>query len=74
MVTAMRDPLILMLKGTAPDVYCFKCLAEAFSDVADLEETVRVLIQQGAPIESGPGQCCICQMASTIVRHQQPPR
>jgi hypothetical protein len=70
----MRESLVLLLRGTAPDVYCLKCLAEAFPDVVDLGETVRALIAEGAPVEARPGQCCICHMSGTVVGHPQASR
>ena len=70
----MRESLVLLLKSTAPDVYCFKCLGQAFPDVVDLEGMVRSLIGQGARVETRPGECCICHATLTVVGHQQPPR
>jgi len=70
----MRESLVLLLKGTAPDVYCVKCLAQAFPDVVDLGEIVRALIAEGAPVEARAGECCICQTSGTVVGHPQAPR
>jgi hypothetical protein len=67
----MRESLVLLLKSTSPDVYCFACLGQAFPEVPDLEAGVLTLAVQGAPIETKAGLCCICRTTRTVVGHQQ---
>jgi hypothetical protein len=66
----MRESIVLVLKTTAPDVYCLSCLGQAFPDVVDLDATVRALIADGAPIEIRWGACCVCQLAAPVTGYQ----
>jgi hypothetical protein len=66
----LKDRVLEFLHGSAPNRFCFRCLARAYPEIgaaADMRELVQVLVMRGEKIEVVQAACDVCGEHTSVV-------
>ena len=66
------DPLLNLLRATAPRAFCLRCLGEAFPSQRDVRQRIDEALARGEPIQAQHGRCSICGDQRSVVQHKTP--